>query len=322
MPNRNASANSSIRVTTVIPVYNGEATIRETLDSALAQEFDGQEIIVVNDGSTDSTPQILSSYGDRIKVVSQPNRGPALARNIGARSGTGEYVAFLDGDDLWVPHKLTRCVEALDRNPAAVLAFSAFSRIGASGETLTPSHLDTAASGRHLSLDDLLNVRAGVLPSSLVIRRTIFETFGGFCEDLRAFEDWYFSLRAREHGEFFCLRDALVQYRTIGDDVAAASKYVRFFPDAETFVRLVRRRYGRRKSLLRRDFLRPFASAFVIVGLQHLDAGRRVDALRCFATALRCWPAYPLRVLGTEKLLSWRQARRFFRFMHLNGHYR
>lgn len=316
------SANAAVRVTTVIPVYNGEATIREALDSALAQEFEGQEIIVVNDGSTDSTPEILSSYGDRIRVISQANRGRPSARNVGATSGTAEHIAFPDADDIWMPDKLTKSLEALDRNPAAVLAFPDLSHISTCGEMLEASCLGDTDSARHPSLADILKARANVTQSSLVIRRSVFERIGGFCEGLLAFEDWHLILRAREHGEFVCVSEALVQYRKIGDDLEAANKYVRFFPDAQTFVHLVSRRYGRPKSLLRRDFLRPFASAFVIVGLQHLDAGRRVDALHCFGTALRCWPAYPLRTLSMEKILCRRQARRFLRLIHLDGLYR
>ncbi|MBE3604183.1 glycosyltransferase family 2 protein, partial [bacterium] len=99
------------RVSAVIPVYNGAATIARAVASVLAQRYDGAvETIVVDDGSTDSTRAILAGFGDHIRTIHQPNRGPAAARNVGARLAAGEYLAFLDADDEWMPEKLARTV--------------------------------------------------------------------------------------------------------------------------------------------------------------------------------------------------------------------
>ena len=98
---------------TIIPVFNRPALIRTTLDSVLAQEFTDQEIIVVDDGSTDDTPATLATYGDRIRVLRQANAGPAVARNLGMRHATGRYLAILDSDDLWFPWTLATYAEAI-----------------------------------------------------------------------------------------------------------------------------------------------------------------------------------------------------------------
>jgi glycosyltransferase involved in cell wall biosynthesis len=91
-------------VSVIVPVYNHAATVRQAIDSALAQEFEGAvEIIAVNDGSTDLTHKELDSYGSRIKAVRQANRGHAAARNLAVAHSTAEYLAFLDADDIWLP---------------------------------------------------------------------------------------------------------------------------------------------------------------------------------------------------------------------------
>ena len=100
---------------TVIPVFNRAELIRPTLDSVLAQDFADQEVIVVDDGSTDDTPQTLADYGDRIRVLRQKNSGPAVARNLGIAEAGGKYITILDSDDLWFPWTLATYAEVVAR---------------------------------------------------------------------------------------------------------------------------------------------------------------------------------------------------------------
>jgi glycosyltransferase involved in cell wall biosynthesis len=100
---------------TVIPVFNRAQLIRPTLDSVLAQECADQEVIVVDDGSTDDTLRTLASYGDRVRVLRQPNSGPAVARNLGISEARGKYITILDSDDLWFPWTLATYAEAIAR---------------------------------------------------------------------------------------------------------------------------------------------------------------------------------------------------------------
>src|SRR5687768_13428667 len=101
------------RVSVVIPVYNAAAFVREAVDSALAQTHSDTEVIVVDDGSTDETPAILAAYGDRIRVHRQRNTGVGGARNTATRLATGDWLAFLDADDVWAPRKIEAQLNAV-----------------------------------------------------------------------------------------------------------------------------------------------------------------------------------------------------------------
>lgn len=103
-------------ISVVIPAYNSEAHVGRALDSVLAQTFGADEIIVVDDGSTDGTGKVVASYGERVKCIRQENAGPGAARNTGIHAATGNWVAFLDADDEWVAEKLKLQVDLLKRN--------------------------------------------------------------------------------------------------------------------------------------------------------------------------------------------------------------
>ena len=103
-------------ISVVIPAYNSEGHIGRALDSVLAQTFGADEIIVVDDGSTDGTGEVIASYGERVKYIRQENAGPGAARNTGIHAATGNWIAFLDADDEWVSEKLRLQVDILKRN--------------------------------------------------------------------------------------------------------------------------------------------------------------------------------------------------------------
>src|SRR5271170_3130362 len=166
-------------VSTIIAAYNAARTIREMLESALAQQYENHEIIVVDDGSTDSTSAILSAFGDRIRVVTQANRGAAVARNVGVAHSSGKYLAFLDADDQWLPGKLQTMVGALERAPRASLAFSEFGFIDENGIEYKESSI-----GALPSLEKILSERPvagismgeGIMTSTWVLRRDSFNS--------------------------------------------------------------------------------------------------------------------------------------------------
>ena len=112
---------AQVKVSVVIPTYNGAAEVRRAIDSALAQSGCEVEVIPVNDGSTDDTASVLNSYGSRIRAVHQKNSGPAATRNAGIAAATGDWVAFLDHDDYWQPGKLAAQLAAADRTGADVI---------------------------------------------------------------------------------------------------------------------------------------------------------------------------------------------------------
>ncbi len=106
-------------VSCIIPVFNGERFVAESLDSALEQTYGPIEIVVVNDGSTDGTKAVLDRYGERIKVIDQANAGATAARSVGVEASSGSLLAFLDQDDLWLPEKTEMQIERLAARPGA-----------------------------------------------------------------------------------------------------------------------------------------------------------------------------------------------------------
>lgn len=112
------------RVSVVIPTYNREKWISKAIDSVLAQTYTGLEIIVVDDGSTDQTRQLIDNYGDRVRYIYQRNTGVSSARNRGILEARGEWIAFLDSDDEWLPEKLESQLDLADRYPQIVMVAS------------------------------------------------------------------------------------------------------------------------------------------------------------------------------------------------------
>ncbi|MEO0836014.1 MAG: glycosyltransferase family A protein [Cyanobacteria bacterium J06642_3] len=106
-----------VKVSVIIPAYNGDRYLGAAIDSILEQTFTDYEIIVVDDGSTDNTPQIAQQYGAAVRYLSQTNQGVAASRNLGLSTAKGEYITFLDQDDIFLPHKLASQVDLLDQDP-------------------------------------------------------------------------------------------------------------------------------------------------------------------------------------------------------------
>ncbi|HEY9888470.1 MAG TPA: glycosyltransferase family A protein, partial [Candidatus Obscuribacterales bacterium] len=113
------------KISVIVPTYNAENTIEETIQSVLQQTFTDFELLVINDGSTDKTLEVLANIQDsRLQVLTFPNGGVVESRNRGIQNASGEYLSFLDADDLWQKDKLAEQLSALEANPAAAIAYS------------------------------------------------------------------------------------------------------------------------------------------------------------------------------------------------------
>ncbi len=289
-----------VRVSVVIPVFNNAATVERAITSALGQSLVGDsaasstdvvqivanqiEIIVVNDGSTDTSAEILDGFGSRIQVINQANRGPAAARNAGAVVAQGEYLAFLDADDAWLPHKLASTAALLERSPEVVLVFSDAIPVDVSGTPVGESYV-TPDCAHAPSMAEMLDRWWPIIPSTAVIRTATFKAIGGFVEEFRsaAYEDPFLFLVAREHGEFAYVPEHLVYYRYESPGVRMA-KYER---SREVFIRRVTERYGTAARGLIRGTRRAYASALGYEGLLAMRAGDLNAARRHFVRALR-----------------------------------
>ncbi len=298
-------------VSVIIPVYNGAPTIERALKSVFDQTFTDFEIICVDDGSTDRTRAIVEQYardyGDRVKIVEQANRGPAAARNNGARHSSGEYIAFLDADDVWTPRMLELTVAAMRADPDAVLAYSDIVIMNEAGEEVgrSPVRPDTAHAP---SMEEML-ARIWPMTIMVVMRRDAFDRTGGFCEQLRGAEDIYLWLLMREQGHFIYLPDRLVRVTF----TQLYPKVLNRDAGPEPIVDLIRARYGARADGLVKDFIRHRVRMLANIGVAEMSRGNMAGARRCFMRVLRydrfhlksylriartCLPARVARALG------------------------
>jgi glycosyltransferase involved in cell wall biosynthesis len=200
------------KVSVVIPAFNAERYLRETLDSVLAQTCRDLEVVVVDDGSTDATREIAASYGEPVRCVPQANAGPSPARNRGIREARGEFVAFVDSDDLWLPEKLAEQMPLFDGEGRVGLVYCHGERIDADGSPI-PTQTARKPTGR-VFLDFLL--RNHCPTSGVVVRRECFERCGTFPEDFIWAEDWHLWLRIARHYEFQAVQRVLVRHRMHG----------------------------------------------------------------------------------------------------------
>ncbi|HLX04911.1 MAG TPA: glycosyltransferase family A protein [Candidatus Binatus sp.] len=269
-------------VSVVIPAYNAERTLKASIDSVLVQDFRDFEIIVVNDGSSDSTKSILAAYDSQIQVIDQNNRGAPAARNTGVRAARGKYIAFLDSDDLWNPDKLTQSVHALEANPSASLVFTDCRGLRADGTGSTFYSYSGAP-----SLKEMLDNGFEIVPSAVTIRRDVFEACGGFSDRFAPiyFEDLWLWFLARELGEFEYIPKELTTIRL--RDKRLADSY---FVNGRTYIELLRQRYGHRARGAIRQAYNHLAGVSVHEALRRMDAGDRWAALAWWIYAIRLRP--------------------------------
>ena len=191
-----------MHLSVIIPVFNGAAYLAEAIESVLRQTRQPDEILVIDDGSADESVDIARGYKDRVRLVSQDNRGPASARNLGVAQAQGSVLAFLDADDLWLPEKLEHQLEGLRQSDMAFCMIEKFY-----SDDCPPEMRSTAV--------DVSDPKAGYLPTTFVCRSDLFKTVGQFDENLKGgeFIDWV--ARARACGQTETLLPRLLARRRI-----------------------------------------------------------------------------------------------------------
>lgn len=218
-----------MRVSVIIPLYNKQTLLRRAIDSVLGQTFGDFELIVIDDGSTDKSLETVRFIRDpRLRVISQTNQGPGAARNRGAAEARGEYLAFLDADDEWMPNFLEKSCSALDQAPDCGFCIAAFYDGPARRNSHT--HLESRGygPGRYTvtpetpsnSFDWLLHA---YLPSTTMFRAAAFKDCGGFYEKSRCLfgEDMYLFVAAALRYPFWRLAEPLVWYHSEDSTLAA-----------------------------------------------------------------------------------------------------
>lgn len=224
---QNNFESSKALVSVIIPTYNSATTLHDTLESVFAQDYPEIEVIVVNDGSTDDTVQQVSQYADKIIFITQKNSGQGAARNKGAEIASGEYLAFVDADDLWDESKITEQVNLLTNFPSALATYCDHRTIdenndviGSNGALLhlRPSGTITAA---------LLYGSCIITPGVALIRKSAWRLIDGFNEQrlLIGKEDYDFWLRLSLKGAIIYSPQTLVGYRRHSKQITQQQDY-------------------------------------------------------------------------------------------------
>jgi glycosyltransferase involved in cell wall biosynthesis len=202
-------------VSIIIPTYNYGRFLRDAIDSALAQTYPPIEIIVVDDGSTDDTPQVLAEYGECIRVIRQNNRGVAAARNRGIAAANGDYLVFLDSDDILKPHSLELEIARFIADPALGLVHCATESVDGDGKLLSISQtgMEGWVATELLRLDRQVIAAPG---SGIMVPRRVAEEVGGYDETLQPSEDWDFCYRIAVRYRVGYVSEPLLKYRLHG----------------------------------------------------------------------------------------------------------
>jgi glycosyltransferase involved in cell wall biosynthesis len=196
-------------VSVVIPAYNVAWCVRKAVDSVLAQDWRDFELIVVDDGSTDDTAAVLASYGNAIRVVAQPNGGMSNARNAGIGAARGEFIAFLDADDWWLPTKLSRQVALMRERPNLGFCSCAARVEDMDGKLVNLWHCPQWQGPLHVHL---FQGGASVPGSSSAVlaKRALVDATGGFDETLRGAEDPDLWIRLAAITDYACIDEPMV----------------------------------------------------------------------------------------------------------------
>jgi GT2 family glycosyltransferase len=194
------TALAPVVVSVVIPAYECAQYIGETLDSVLAQNFAGYEVLVVNDGSpdTEALEQALVPYQSKIRYIRQVNGGPSAARNRGIREARGKYIAFLDSDDTWLPSHLSKQVELLGNDPSLSLVYA--DSLYLQGDAPVGTAFQRVPQAQHVTFETLVAESCTIGTSSVVASRQALLDAGGFEDQRRRSEDFDLWLRMAHRG--------------------------------------------------------------------------------------------------------------------------
>jgi glycosyltransferase involved in cell wall biosynthesis len=291
-----------LSVSVVIPNYNYARFVGQAIESALSQSVKPLEVIVVDNGSTDHSLEVLRAFGDRIRLIAQQNRGQSGARNAGIEAARGELVAFLDADDVWLPRKLERQLPLFDRAEVGLVY---------GGYVLADAELKDRETRipklRGRLLKQFASGPGAVITggeSTAVVRKACFERIGLFDPELSISAGWDIYRRISGLYEIELVPEPLMKYRQHGSNASGRVdiyehdteiKLRKMFedPNAREIWPMKRSCYGR---------------AYLAVSGSYLHAGNVPDSLRLLARAARVWPEgmgyalkAPLRYLSRRR---------------------
>lgn len=277
-------------VSIIIPAYNAEQFIAATIESALAQTLKDTEVIVIDDGSKDGTARVVQTFPN-VRYVRQANGGVSSARNHGAALAQGQFLAFLDSDDIWHPDKLRQQVQALGQHPDSVFSRTAFTH-----EDVDEQRIRKGAERQdapHRIIPDLLPsfLHPYFATSTVMVRKSAFDEAGGFDTSLRIAEDVDFYLRVlAKHPKMILMTETLVHKRTVegslGDD--SASGYVQLL---KVYDRFLAQHPQVRQTLGESNISQAYHKLHLDLARSHLWNGENSEARQAAWHATRHGPA-------------------------------
>ena len=288
------------KVTVIIPCYNREDYIRETVDSVLNQTYSNIELICVDDGCTDGTREILDNYADTIIVLEHAgrvNKGQSAAINLGMENAAGKYIAILDSDDLFAPEKIEKQVKYLEEHSDIGLVYVNGYGVDGNGERLYSfydhSHIEKSDPERVL-MDCYF-----LIPNNSLVRKTAFELAGKFDEKLRSAQDHDMAIRLAEVTKLAYLNEYLFYYRRHKDSISSKKADLRWKNGL-----IILKKASKRYPYSFRARRKRFAVLHFRIGQCLLEKKTTISALYHLLLAGICDPARGCNVLAGKENIS------------------
>lgn len=279
-------------VSIVTPAYNQAEYLVETIESVLAQDYPRLEYIVLDDGSTDGTPEILQRYADRIRYERHPNMGQARTLNRGWSMSRGTVLGYLSSDDRLAPQAVSLSIKKLLESPMTVVVYCDFELIDAFGKSIRSVRTEEYDE-RRLTVDLVCQPGPGAL-----FRREVFERTGGWAENLRQVPDFEFWLRASRLGRFVRVPESLADYRI---HEGSASFSVTTTERSMEIVKVVSEFW---RGEVGRPARQAMATAHLIAARSHGQSGRAMAAIAQWLRAFRLRPNRALSLASWRMILS------------------
>jgi glycosyltransferase involved in cell wall biosynthesis len=276
------------KVAAIIPCFNHGRYLAEAVESVLAQTYSEVELVVVNDGSTDDTKAVASSFGERIRYLEHENRGLCASRNRAIEETESEYIAFLDADDRWQPEKLARQIPLLEADPRVGLVHTdgLICTEQGVGERILAAAEPSSLSGE---LFERLLLGNPILGPSVVARRSCLDKVGLFDENLGGCGDWDLWLRICRRWKAAYVAEPLLLYRRHTEAVSMSEDHDYMLADS---LRVLDKAFADPELPPSARTLegRAYSELYFVFGKTCLAQGRRDEARAHFARAVRAWP--------------------------------
>ena len=286
-------------ISVIIPTFNRASFISEAIDSVLQQSYQKIELLVVDDGSTDNTAEIMSRYtaDPRVRFFQQPNQGQSVARNLALQYAKGEFICCLDSDNRWLPGKLEKSLAVFKQHPEVDIVYGDIVTIDENGDEITRQNMPRY-SGRitkYLFRDNCVSINTSM------VRRKCFDEMGGMEVGRRRADDYELWLRFSTRYQYFYLPEYLAEYRVMKDQIST-DKNGRFQSNEE-ILRNFQKAFP--TALTPDEFKEGWCRFYTRKGRYLASVGRLKDAFREYRRALRHKPTdkAPWRALARLAVL-------------------